>query len=128
MHGDFWTMPKKQGVSGFGKRLTELRKRAGYTQAELAAEVGMSRRMMAYYESQGAHPPTHLLVDIARALHLTTDELLGATPIKKTAAPRNTRLQRRLEQIERLEPTEKRQVLQVLDAFIERGKLKRKVG
>lgn len=121
-------MPKKQRHSGFGKRLVELRKRAGYTQAELAAEIGMSRRMMAYYEGQSAHPPTHLLADIARALHLTTDELLGVTPVKKTNKPRNTRLQRRLEQIEQLQPTEKRQVLQVLDAFIERGKLKKKAA
>lgn len=118
-------MPKKQRHSGFGKRLVELRKHAGFTQAELAAEVGMSRRMMAYYEGQSAHPPTHLLVDIARALHLTTDQLLGAAPIKKTTAPRNTRLHRRLQQLEQLEPIEKRQALQLLDAFIERGKLKK---
>jgi hypothetical protein len=84
--------------------------------------------MITYYESQSAHPPTHLLTEIARALKLTTDELLGAVPIKKAAKPGNIRLQRRLQQIEALEPTEKRQVLQVLDAFIERGRLKKKVG
>jgi transcriptional regulator with XRE-family HTH domain len=121
-------MPKKKQAAGFGVRLTELRKSAGYTQAELAAEVGVSRRMITYYESQSAHPPTHLLTEIARALKLTTDELLGAVPIKKAAKPGNIRLQRRLQQIEALEPTEKRQVLQVLDAFIERGRLKKKAG
>jgi len=40
----------------------------------------------------------------------------------------NSRLQRRLAQIEQLGPTEKRQVLQLIDAFIERGQLKRKVA
>jgi len=34
----------------------------------------------------------------------------------------------RLQQIEQLDPTEKRQVLQVIEAFIERGKLKKKVN
>jgi predicted Fe-S protein YdhL (DUF1289 family) len=34
---------------------------------------------------------------------------------------------RRLQQIEKLDPTEKRHVLQLLDAFIERGQLKRKM-
>lgn len=121
-------MPKKKHVPGFGVRLTELRKRAGYTQAELAAEVGVSRRMITYYESQGAHPPTHLLTEIARALRLTTDEVLGATPIKKVARPADSRLHRRLQQIEQLDPTEKRQALQLLDAFIERGKLKKKAA
>jgi transcriptional regulator with XRE-family HTH domain len=123
-------MPKRKNptLTTFGTRLAQLRKAAGYTQAELANEVGVSRRMITYYESQGAHPPTHLLTLIAGALHLTTDALLGATPIKRAATPRNSRLQRRLQQIERLEPAEKRQVLQVLDAFIERGQLKRKAG
>ena len=36
-------------------------------------------------------------------------------------------MQRRLQQIEKLDATEKRQVLQLIDAFIERGQLKRKV-
>lgn len=121
-------MPKRKYATGFGARLAQLRKAAGYTQLELANEVGVSRRMMTYYESQSAHPPTHLLTEIARALHLSTDELLGATPIKKAARPANSRLQRRLQAIEKLEAKDKRQVLQLLDAFIERGQLKRKAA
>jgi transcriptional regulator with XRE-family HTH domain len=129
-HPETWshTMPKKKHVAGFGVRLTQLRKAAGYTQAELAAEVGVSRRMITYYESQSAHPPTHLLGEIARALRMTTDELLGVAPIKKVARPADSRLHRRLQQIEQLDPTEKRQALQLLDAFIERGKLKKKAA
>ena len=37
-------------------------------------------------------------------------------------------MQRRLQQLEELEPTERRQLLQVIDAYIERGALKRKAG
>jgi hypothetical protein len=60
-------------------------------------------------------------------LKLSTDELLGTTAIKqRPARERDSRLQRRLQQIEKLEANEKRQVLQLLDAFIERGQLKRK--
>lgn len=82
--------------------------------------------MIAYYEVQSEHPPTTLLPAIAQALEVTTDELLGSTPVKKLAQPKDTRLHRRLQQIEKLGPTDKRQVLQVLDAFIERCQLKRK--
>ena len=39
----------------------QLREAAGYTQQELADEVGVSRRMIAYYEGQSTHPPTTLL-------------------------------------------------------------------
>lgn len=123
-------MPKKKipPLTGFGARLAQLRKAAGYTQLELANEVGVSRRMIAYYEIQSDHPPSSLLPAIAKALRLTTDELLGAAPIKKVARPADSRLHRRLQQIEQLDPTEKRQALQLLDAFIERGQLKRKAG
>lgn len=82
----------------------------------------------AYYEGETEYPPTHLLPRIAQALHISADELLGIAPLKKATKPRDSRLQRRLQQIEGLSVTEKRQVLQLLDAFIERGQLKRKAG
>lgn len=123
-------MPKRKTpeLTSFGARLTELRKAAGYTQLELANEVGVSRRMIAYYEGQSEHPPTTILPRIASALRISADELLGSTPIKKQAKPGNSRLARRLQQVEQLAPGEKRQVLQLLDAFIERGKLRKKAG
>lgn len=37
-------------------------------------------------------------------------------------------LTRRLQEIEKLVPTEKRQILEIIDTFIERLQLKRKVG
>lgn len=122
-------MPKSKHVvaEGFGARLVELRKTAGFTQQELADTVGVSRRMIAYYEVQSAHPPTTLLPAIAQALEVTTDELLGTTAVKKVARPKDTRLHRRLQQLEKLDPTEKRQVMQLIDAFIERGQLRRKI-
>ena len=121
-------MPKKtkEETMSFGARLAALRKAAGFTQQELANEVGTSRRMIAYYEGQTAHPPTTLLPAIATALRITTDELLRQVPVKRIAKSRDTRLERRLQQIERLDPTERRQIMQVIDAFIERGQLKRR--
>jgi transcriptional regulator with XRE-family HTH domain len=124
------TMPKRTNAAlpNFGVRLVELRKAAGFTQTELANELGITRRMIAYYEGETEHPPSNLLPGLAQALGVTIEVLLGATPAKKTAKPKpnDSRLQRRLQQIEKLEAGEKRQVLQLLDAFIERGQLKRK--
>ena len=120
-------MPKKksEALEGFGARLAQLRKAAGYTQAELAQELGTSQRMVAYYESPEALPPSALLPQMAKLLGVTADVLLGIQSMKRTIKPRNDRLHRRLQQVEQLNPAEKRQVLQLLDAFIERGKLKK---
>ena len=61
----------------FGERLAALRKAAGFTQVELAAELGISQRMVAYYESPQAAPPANLLPAIATALGVSIDELFG---------------------------------------------------
>lgn len=123
------SMPKKRTyeLAGFGARLAELRKRAGYTQVELAEELGTSQRMIAYYESRSV-APTALLPAIARALHISVDELLGHAALKRQPRPRNTRLHRRIAQIEQLGAKEKRQVLQFIDTMIEREQLKKKFG
>jgi transcriptional regulator with XRE-family HTH domain len=115
-------------LADFGQRLARMRKAEGYTQAELAAEVGISRRNLAYYETQTQHPPSSILPELARALNVTIDEMMGATPIRKAAKAGSSRLQRRLAQIEKLDAREKRQILQFLDTFIERERLRRKTG
>lgn len=114
--------------TSFGQRLAELRRAAGFTQVELAAELGISQRMMAYYESPSATPPANLLPGIATALGVSIDDLFGrAAKRRLVKQDGDSRLRRRLLAIEKLDTTEKRQVLQLLDAFIERGQLKRKI-
>ena len=121
------TKAAKEEAPSFGERLASLRKTAGFTQIELAAELGVSQRMVAYYESPAATPPANLLPQIAAALGVSIDELFGVGAKRRLVKQDgDTRLRRRLLAIEKLGVAEKRQVLQVIDAFIERGQLKRK--
>jgi transcriptional regulator with XRE-family HTH domain len=64
-------------ISGFGDRMVVLRKTAGFTQLELAKKLGISRRMIAYYEGETEHPPTTILPRLAQALNVSTDEILN---------------------------------------------------
>lgn len=107
-------------VKDFGPRLAQLRKAAGYTQQQLADEVGVSRRMIAYYEGETGHPPTGFLVELARALALSTDELLGIAPMKKSARKGtiSTRWERRVRQIERLDARPRQQIVTFIDAIL----------
>jgi transcriptional regulator with XRE-family HTH domain len=110
----------------FGERLAGLRKAAGFTQIELAAELGVSQRMVAY-ESPVATPPANLLPQIATVLGVSIDEMFGRSQKRKLVKQEgDSRLRRRLLAIEKLDVADKRQVLQVIDAFIERGQLRRK--
>lgn len=117
---------KREASEGFGARLAQLRKQAGITQTALAQEIGISQRMMAYYEGPTAHPPAGLLPAMARALGISVEALLGTELAKRRTKAVDTRMQRRLQQIANLPSEERRQILQLVDAFIERGQLKRK--
>jgi hypothetical protein len=80
--------------------------------------------MIAYYEGPAENPPAALLPELAQLLGVSVDELLGVRPVRR-AKKTDTRLQRRLQQVDKLDGKERRQVLQLLDAFIERAQLKR---
>jgi len=118
-------MPKyiNESLVNFGQQLAQLRKAAGYTQAELADEINSTRRVIAYYEAESDHPPASLLVDIAKALGVTTDELLGVKAAKKKTVKSDSRLQRRCQQIEKLPTKEKRQLMQVIDTFLKAARM-----
>lgn len=117
-------MPKQnvEDLTEFGKRLSALRKQAGYTQTDLAKELPISQRMISYYESDTDYPPASLLPDLVKLLGVTSDELLGIAPLKRTRQP-DTRLLRRLQKIEKLDSSKKRQVLQMIDTMIEHAQL-----
>jgi transcriptional regulator with XRE-family HTH domain len=115
---------KTDVIENFGERLAQLRKAAGYTQVHFAAEVGITQRMVAYYEAPNAQPPAHLLPQMAQVLGVGTDVLLGIALPRKLERPVTLSLERRLLAIEKLDPKAKRQITQVLDTFIEREKLK----
>lgn len=122
-------MPKTKvqinpNMEPWGDRLARFRQAAGYSQRDLARETGISQRMIAYYEKQAQCPPMHVLSVLAEALGMPPQEIMGPKAGKLGAEPKDMRLRRRLERIEGLEEKEKRQVIQLLDTFIENNRLK----
>jgi len=70
----------------------------------------------------------NLLPAIAASLGVSIDALFGRTPTRRLATQEgDSRLRRSLLALDKLDVTEKRQVPELIDAFIERGQLKRKV-
>jgi transcriptional regulator with XRE-family HTH domain len=124
-------MPEKVAIhetESIGDRIARLRTKNGYTQRDLARETGISHRMIAHYEKQSKSPPAHVLTILAQALHVSVDQLLGLEKLSaegKKNEGRDTRLWRRFSQIEKLPSQEKRRIIQVLDAFIEKEQFKK---
>jgi transcriptional regulator with XRE-family HTH domain len=107
------------GVKGLGERLARLRAARGMTQEEFGVAVGISSRMVAYYEVQGGNPPASLLPRFARVLDVAIDELLGYKAPRGTV-PRDARLVRRLRRLERLSPDEQKAVLKLIDTMVQK--------
>jgi transcriptional regulator with XRE-family HTH domain len=115
-------------MQSFGERLAQLRKTAGYTQVEFAVELAITQRMVAYYEAPDAQAPAHLLPQMAQVLGVSVDVLLGVSELRSPKRIATNRLERRLLEIDKFDPKAKRQIMQLLDSFIEAEKLKQQLN
>ena len=79
--------------------------------------------MVAYYEGPNALPPAHLLPQMAQALGVSVDVLLGLAEPRRPTKIATNRQERRLLAIEKLGRKAKRQITQLLGSFIEGEKL-----
>lgn len=97
-----------------GIRITELRKKKGWSQTELAKQVKVSREAIGKYEREETQPSVETAKKIADALEVTLDYLVDEEAIltfdKKTIG--------RLKSIQQLDETNKSHVFALLDAFL----------
>ena len=64
-------------MSGFSERLAALRRERGMTQAELAAELGISKSAVSMYERGNREPELDLLQEMADLFGVSVSSLLG---------------------------------------------------
>ena len=102
-------------------KLSNLRKAAGLTQEQLGEKVGVSKRVIYYYEKETNYPSTHLITPLAKALKVSTDELLGIKSIKQQRDPKHVALWRRLKKIETLPKKDQKALLHYLDALVKKN-------
>jgi len=69
--------------NGFGACLTAVGQVHGVTQEEPGTAVDIFNRMTVYYERDGAQPPGAILVELARILKVSTNALLGVSPLRE---------------------------------------------
>ncbi len=99
-------------------RIARLRKERGYTQAELAKEVGTTREVVSDYERGKIRPHYKMIIQFAMTFKVTTDELLGLKISKQNESMPSLKLQRRMKKIESLPPSQQRTLLKTIDTFL----------
>ena len=68
-------------MSDFAQNLRQFRKEKGYTQVELAKMINYGYTAIANYENTRNEPSLDTLIELARILDVTTDDLIGAHPL-----------------------------------------------
>ena len=66
--------------SEIGARVAALRARAGLTQGDVAERLGMSQRLLSYYEREASDIPASMLVPLADVLGVEVWWLLDVMP------------------------------------------------
>lgn len=116
---DAAVMPKKvQPASEFGERLYKLRAARGLTQVELAEAIGSTQRALSRYETIAEFPPAAVVVALAKALRVSTDELLG---LKQLRAPKDDaesqRLWKKFRRVLELPEKDRRAIIRMINSL-----------
>lgn len=104
-------------AESFGQRLRRVRTAKGITQIEMANKIGVSQRMMVYYEKTAEYPPAKFIPLMARLLKVPADELLGLKEMKKLDPEKNLRLWNKLKKVEKLNKADQKVITKMIDAL-----------
>jgi len=116
-------MKRETTIKNYGDKLTALRRAAGLTQKQLGEKIGVSNRVIHYYETETNYPPAHLINPLAKALKVSTDDLLGIKPSKTKENKPSLKIAQRLKKIENLPPAQQKTLLKTIDTFIKAAQI-----
>ncbi len=112
-------LPPLEGVEEqLGDRIARLRKERGYSQIELAERIGIIQALVSDYETGKLRLTAEMAVRFARALEVTTDELLQPGKGKRRPLKPSRKVLRRLEIIESLPSHQQQTVLKTIDTML----------
>lgn len=110
-------------ASPFGQRLAAARDRRGLSQQELADKLGMTRSMIAYYESRAKNTTLEFIERAADLLKVSASNLIGRadtrSPRKRPGPPPAT-LERQLEKIRKLPKSKQKFLTELLESVLGR--------
>jgi transcriptional regulator with XRE-family HTH domain len=112
--------PPVKKAPEFGKRLAAARRLQGLTQDQLAKTVGLSQKMIDYYERRAVNIKSDIVRKFVTALNLSIDDLMGTQP-PKAKAGRKSKLLQQFERVSRLPKSDQDLVSRLLNRFLENG-------
>lgn len=114
---DMVTDDERRFSTEFGKRIAGLRKEQGLTQTQLGELLGVSQQQVASFEAGRRRVTVAMLPEVARALGVSVEHLLGVKAENGKRGP-TPRLQQQLQRITRLPKAKQRFVIEMLDTVL----------
>lgn len=68
---------RSYNITNLGTRLLSLRENKNFTQKELSTMIGLTPKMISFYENNQRMPPADILVKLCEIFDVSTDYLLG---------------------------------------------------
>jgi len=110
--------PPSRKRTPLGQHIADARLHAGLTQTELASRVGVSQRVIAYWEREAVSLRPDQIDALADALTITADDLLG----RQSSRPRGPgpvgRAKRLFDSISRLPRHQQEKIISILEPFV----------
>lgn len=115
----------EEEATDLGRRTIELRKARGLTQVEMAERLGTTQSFVSKYERGELRLHGALIIKLADALRVSTDELLGFAGKEPSVRPavKDRRLWRRISAIDRLSKRDRAALVRTIDAFLSKAQL-----
>jgi transcriptional regulator with XRE-family HTH domain len=114
------TQDEQEFFKSLGRRIAELRREQGLTQAQLGKALGLSQQQVAHFETARRRVPASVLPALAKALAVSVEELLDAQRKPKKRGPTPV-LQRQLERVSELPRSRQRFVIEMLETVLQQS-------
>jgi len=110
--------PSKRPRSAFGERLATAREQLGLSQMQLAQKLGVSQKVITYWERNEVALRSEQLTAIAEALGISVEELLGQPKSKSRPSGPVGKARLVFEEVSRLPRHKQQHILRVVQDLL----------
>ena len=112
------TDEERQFFVELGARIGELRQQHGYTQVQLAHDLGIAQQTLNSFERGVRRVPASTLPKLSKLLRVPIGELLGEEPQKSRRRGPKPRIQQQLEEVSQLPKAQQKVVAELIETFV----------
>jgi transcriptional regulator with XRE-family HTH domain len=113
---------------GLGARIRQLRKEAGWSQADLGDKIGTDSQRVSRYENERITPSLDAIVRIAEAFNVSIDHLLIDSIPRRPLHSAEHSLGDHLAHVGELSDDDRAALINVLDGLVAKNRLKTLAG